>query len=58
VLVSGTREEGKQSIAWIVSLFDGLGGGYVGATSHTIMPETPLDNIIAMYEAFLETQRR
>ena len=31
-------------------------GGYIGGTSHSVMPETPLDNVIAMYEAFLEYQ--
>ena len=30
--------------------------GVIGGTSHSIMPETPLDNIIALYEAFLEYQ--
>ena len=29
-------------------------GGYIGGTSHSIMPETPLDNVIALHEAFLE----
>jgi|GEM_PF-5316515 len=29
---------------------------YIGGTSHSVMPETPLDNVIAMYEAFLEHQ--
>ena len=27
------------------------GGGYILAASHTIPPETPLDNIFALYEA-------
>ena len=41
----------------LVDLFGGFGGGYIGGTSHSIMPETPLDNVIAMYEALLEYQR-
>ncbi|HOX40083.1 MAG TPA: uroporphyrinogen decarboxylase family protein [Candidatus Brocadiia bacterium] len=32
----------------------GYRGGYIAGTSHTIMPETPLDNIIAMYESFVD----
>jgi uroporphyrinogen decarboxylase len=27
------------------------GGGYILAASHTIPPETPLENIFALYEA-------
>ena len=27
------------------------GGGYILAASHTVPPETPLENIFAMYEA-------
>jgi uroporphyrinogen decarboxylase len=35
-------------------LLDGMtadGGGYILAASHTISPETPVENIFAMYEA-------
>jgi len=35
-------------------LIDGMtsdGGGYILAASHTVPPETPLENIFAMYEA-------
>jgi uroporphyrinogen-III decarboxylase len=37
-----------------MDLFGHYDGGYIGGTSHTIMPEAPLDNVIAMYETFLE----
>lgn len=44
----------KREVAELVELFGRYNGGYIGGTSHTIMPETPLDNVIALYEAFLE----
>jgi uroporphyrinogen decarboxylase len=37
-----------------VRLIDGMtadGGGYILAASHTVPPETPLENIFALYEA-------
>ena len=55
-LVRGTPEEVKREVHELVSLFGTFNGGYIGGTSHTVMPETPLDNVIAMYEAFAEYQ--
>ncbi len=51
-LVRGTPEEVKREVHELVALFGTCNGGYIGGTSHSVMPETPLDNIIAMYEAF------
>lgn len=53
-MVKGTPEDVKAEVHKTVGLFGGFNGGYIGATSHTIMPETPLDNVIALYETFLE----
>ncbi len=55
-MVNGTPEDVKREIHELVALFGKFNGGYIGGTSHTIMPETPLDNVIAMYEAFAEYQ--
>jgi uroporphyrinogen decarboxylase len=55
-LVRGTPEEVKREVHDLVSLFGKFNGGYIGGTSHSVMPETPLDNVIAMYEAFAEYQ--
>lgn len=55
-LIRGSPEDVKREAHELVRLFGGKEGGYIGATSHTIMPETPLDNVIAMYEAFAEYQ--
>ncbi|MFZ4396819.1 MAG: uroporphyrinogen decarboxylase family protein, partial [Kiritimatiellia bacterium] len=51
-LVRGTREDVKREVHELVDLFGKFNGGYIGGTSHSVMPETPLDNVIAMYEAF------
>jgi uroporphyrinogen decarboxylase len=53
-LARGTQEDVKREVHELVALFGKFNGGYIGGTSHSIMPETPLDNVIALYEAFLE----
>jgi hypothetical protein len=55
-MIRGTVEDVKREVRDLVALFGGFDGGYIGGTSHSVMPETPLDNVIAMYEAFLEYQ--
>ena len=53
-LTHGTPEDVRSSIHELVDLFGKFNGGYIGGTSHTVMPETPLDNIVAMCDAFLQ----
>jgi len=51
LLPHGTPAEVRGRTA---ALLDGMtadGGGYILAASHTVPPETPLENIFAMYEA-------
>jgi len=52
-LVRGTPEDVKREADQLVELFGGFNGGYIAGTSHGIMRETPLDNVIALYETFL-----
>ena len=51
-LIHGSVEDVKREVHHLVDLFGRFNGGYIGGTSHSVMPETPLDNVIAMYEAF------
>jgi uroporphyrinogen decarboxylase len=53
-LVRGTPDDVKRQVHELVALFGKFKGGYIGGTSHSIMPETPLANVIALYEAFAE----
>ncbi|HUV07661.1 MAG TPA: uroporphyrinogen decarboxylase family protein [Spirochaetia bacterium] len=53
-MVRGKPEDVKKEVHTMVHLFGRFDGGYIGGMSHSIMPETPLDNIIAVYEAFAE----
>jgi uroporphyrinogen decarboxylase len=53
-LIHGSTDDVKREVHQLVDLFGRFDGGYIGGTSHSIMPETPLDNVIALYEAFLE----
>ena len=32
----------------------GQGGGYIAAPAHNIQPDTPVENVLAMYEAIFE----
>ncbi|HOV72329.1 MAG TPA: uroporphyrinogen decarboxylase family protein [Candidatus Hydrogenedentes bacterium] len=53
VLVAGTPAEVRAHVCELMNVFARSDGGYVLTTSHGIMPETPLDNIIALYETAL-----
>lgn len=50
-LITGTPEDVRMELRRIVDRFGRFRGGYIAGTSHSIMPETPLDNIIALLEA-------
>jgi uroporphyrinogen decarboxylase len=51
VLPDGTADEVYRSTARLIEGMTTDGGGYILAASHTIPPETPDENIFAMYEA-------
>jgi len=53
-MVNGTPDDVKRELHTLVDLFGSHHGGYIASTSHTMMPETPLDNVIALYEALTE----
>jgi uroporphyrinogen decarboxylase len=53
-MIHGSEEDIKIEIHELVDLFGRFNGGYICGTSHTVMPETPLDNVITMLETFLE----
>ncbi len=53
-LIYGTPGDVRDEVRELVELFGSSDGGYIGGTSHTIMPETPLDNVISLYEIFSE----
>jgi uroporphyrinogen decarboxylase len=51
VLPAGTPDEVFRATRRLVEGMTSDGGGYILAASHTVPPETPLDNIFAMYAA-------
>ncbi len=55
-MIHGNRDDIRKEIDQLVNLFGKFNGGYICSTSHTIMPETPLDNVIAMFKAIKEYQ--
>jgi uroporphyrinogen-III decarboxylase len=57
-LIHGQPHEIRQEINQLVDIFGRFNGGYIGGTSHSVMPETPLENVITMLETFLSLQDR
>ncbi len=51
LLPNGTADEVRHETARLVEGMMADGGGYILAASHTVPPETPDENIFAMYEA-------
>ena len=47
----GSREEVRVKTEQLIETMTSDGGGYILAASHTVPPETPVENIIAIYEA-------
>jgi len=54
LLPFGTVEEVKKVVKEKIEIL-GKGGGYILAPAHNIQPDTPLENIFAMYEAVRES---
>ena len=50
LLPNGTAADVRRATARLLEVMTADGGGYILAASHTISPETPDDNIFAMYE--------
>ena len=51
LLPHGTAEEVYEATRRLIDVLGGGGGGYILSASHTVPPETPLANILAMYRA-------
>jgi uroporphyrinogen decarboxylase len=47
----GTKSDVEDEVRHLMDIFGGYGGGYVGGTSHTILPDTPVENIVTLFEA-------
>lgn len=48
----GTPQDIEAEIQHLIKTLGRFDGGYIGGTSHTILPDTPLKNIKALYDAF------
>jgi uroporphyrinogen decarboxylase len=51
LLPRGTAREVLRTTQRLVEAMTSDGGGYILAASHSVPPETPLENVFAMYEA-------
>ena len=50
LLPSGTKMQVRNAVRRLIDTMTADGGGYILAASHTIPPETPDENIFALYE--------
>ena len=55
-LQNGTPEEIRTMVLDRIATMN-QNGGYICGPSHNIQPDTPLENVLAMYEAIQETRR-
>ena len=53
----GTPQQVRDEVRWLCERLGGT-GGYIASSSHSIMPETPIENLIAMFEALEEHTAR
>ncbi len=51
LLPEGTKDDVYGATKNLIDVMTDGGGGFILAASHTVPPETPLENIFAMYEA-------
>ncbi len=51
VLPNGTAADVRRATEWLIEGMTSDGGGYILAASHTVPPETPDENIFALYQA-------
>lgn len=49
VLTQGTPDDVRRSVRELIQAMNG-NGGFILASSHTLLPEVPTENIVAMYE--------
>jgi uroporphyrinogen decarboxylase len=54
---NGTPSEVRDEVRGRASTL-GQGGGYIFCTAHNLLPDVPTENIVALFEAYLEYGER
>jgi uroporphyrinogen decarboxylase len=53
-IVDGTRQDVRDEVQAMITNFHAFDGRYIASPSNTIMPETPVENVRALFEAIRE----
>ena len=56
-MVTGTAKQIRDEVYYLCDTLANFNGGYIINTSHTPMPETPLDNLITLLQILIEIQK-
>ena len=56
LLPNGTPGQVKDEVKRLIEIL-GKGGGFIAAPAHNIQPDTPVENVLAMYKAVMESGR-
>ena len=51
-LPHGTADDVRKEVRYLIKTLGNEDGGYIGGASHTILPDTPLENIKALFDEF------
>lgn len=51
-LPKGNPEDVRRAVRYLIDTFGAFNGGYIGGVSHSIIDDVPLENILALYQAF------
>ncbi len=53
-LPNGKPDDVRKEVKFLIDTLGSFNGGYIGGVSHSVISDVPLENVIALYEAFEE----
>jgi len=50
----GTPEDVRKEVKYLIDTLGSFNGGYIGGVSHSLLPDVPIENVVAVQRAFEE----